>query len=69
MTLSDRTLAWRDDLGHVRDDLVSVIVSNMAEAYARTKVTADVARKILPKNYTSVDGIKQLAAAPKPDGA
>ena len=41
----------------------------MAEAYARTKVTADVARKILPKNYTSVDGIKQLAAAPKPDGA
>ncbi|OJI94497.1 GSCFA family protein [Planktotalea frisia] len=69
VTLSDRTLAWRDDLGHVRDDLVSVIVSNMAEAYARTKVTADVARKILPKNYTSVDGIKQLAAAPKPDGA
>jgi len=59
--LSDRDLAWRDDLGHVREEIVSVIVSNMAEAYARTKATADVAQKILPKNYTSVNGLKQLS--------
>jgi hypothetical protein len=44
--LSDRSLAWKEDLGHVTEDLVRINVGRMAEGYAYSETGAALARKI-----------------------
>lgn len=47
--LSDRDLTWLDDLVHVRDEIVSLNVARMAVAYAPSPASADIARRLMPR--------------------
>lgn len=46
--LSDRSITWQEDLGHVTEHLVGVNVGRMAEAYAHSDAAAENARKLMP---------------------
>jgi len=39
VTLSDRSLAWRDDLIHVKPEIVATNVGRMAAAYAPERLS------------------------------
>ncbi|WP_299326786.1 GSCFA domain-containing protein [Parasphingopyxis sp.] len=54
VTISDRQLAWMDDLVHVRDEMVAFNVDRMVEAFSGTGKRAEIALP-LPARETAPD--------------
>jgi Tfp pilus assembly protein PilF len=67
VTLSDRSVAWRDDQAHVSDDAVRVNVLRMQSAYTRSK-TRNAAGRSTENARAGALAMSKRAAALQEDG-